>query len=795
MNETFNWNHPGLDWCHFHSLANLLSLRNGGQVETSSLSDTVLVEDWSTDSGHGKLKRKFLDCLAEFAANEKGGTAVACSALKEAEDNFVIWVARNEGFLEVDKPVFAKLELMLGSLACGKVEQSKNMLWEGMLSCHQTRVENDYIPDLRVSLKAYEASLRSLASATANGSMLDTKYSGLRGLLFNAEVRDKNKLEWHTRLIIASYDLRRSSIVEQKLNSSRSATSKSRKLWASICRLARLRVAFENFKEIACTLPSFENVSIILIPRPPAPTSPTQSLDLKHTFSILGLELTPDTVKAITNQKWTLKKTEHEFRKRQRMKLNMYAEKKVEKKLVAPVEGNIRLERTSVLGGSSVFGVQREEGSDRRSQIDQLRMIAERNRVAEMFRRRSESAAIPPGPFPPTTEDDEYQTECAVLVAKATSVATHAKTKHYLWKSLGEDLIPEDEDVLQEFGFNNVMFDKDRTHLFGVYQGLYLSGEFSPKELHEWRVQGTMVEKIKEFYYSYPGHSRGQYFPWWLKNLHRLETPTTKEEAEQTLAATFYDKAKPYLDPEDRDTHPTALKPDAKRNSFAMLALILHRLTPSPNITLYHSFAFTTCRSRAEESQLLDICQLLLPYPPRHIRCILLVDSHGLNTLRSLLPHHCAFLSVPPSGPHTSVWDLKQFLETGDLVTHPPVPAVGCDYGFFNCAGFEDTCTLMEIYGRVLERADPMELHGACVAGRLFEFVGRFVEVEERWRGLLWNPYPLRGVVEVEEVEEEEEEEEGGDLRGVEGGKSNVMGKAETSEGRNQSQKGWCGVM
>ena len=138
MSERFDWNYPDLNWSHFHSLANLLSLRNGGQAEPSSLSDTVLEEDWDSDnnedgdapsintrfadkisdSGHWRLKRRFLDCLAEFAANKKGGTAVACSAMKEAEDNVVIWIARNEGFSDVDKLVFDKLGKILASLIC-----------------------------------------------------------------------------------------------------------------------------------------------------------------------------------------------------------------------------------------------------------------------------------------------------------------------------------------------------------------------------------------------------------------------------------------------------------------------------------------------------------------------------------------------------------------------------------------------------------------------------------------------------------------------------------------------------
>ena len=138
MSESFDWNYPGLSWSHFHSLANLLSLRNGGQAEPPSSYNTVLEEERDaednidgdtsstdtrlpyqiSDSGHEGLKRRFLNCLAEFAANRKGGTAVACSAMKEAEDNVVIWIARNEGFSDVDKVVFDKLGKMLGLLSC-----------------------------------------------------------------------------------------------------------------------------------------------------------------------------------------------------------------------------------------------------------------------------------------------------------------------------------------------------------------------------------------------------------------------------------------------------------------------------------------------------------------------------------------------------------------------------------------------------------------------------------------------------------------------------------------------------
>jgi hypothetical protein len=385
----------------------------------------------------------------------------------------------------------------------------------------------------------------------------------------------------------------------------------------------------------------------------------------------------------------------------------------------------------------------------------------------------------------------------------------------YLWKSLAEDLIPVDEDVLQDFGFN-VLDATDQSHLFGLYQGIRLVGDITPTDLHEWRVKGIMVEKIKEIYYEIPESHRGQYFPWWLKNLHRLQKPTTKEEAERNFAETFVDKAKLYLDPRDRNTHPSELKPEAKRDSFFLLSHILHRFTPNPSTMLYHTFAFVTCRGSTEESLLVDIYLLLLVPSDgsffytfhnerrsvTHIASfaafwkayeagtlLQLIDSHGLKKLRTRLPHLESFFSVPPSGPHPSVWDLKQFLENEDPATYPPILAISCDYGFVNCNTLEDTCTLIEIYRRVLERADPIDLHRACVIGKLFEFASAFLEMKEEWRSLLGNPYPQNG---TSAVEGQKRTEKG---IGTETGHCGGYSADDESPQQIESQKGWCEVM
>ena len=355
--------------------------------------------------------------------------------------------------------------------------------------------------------------------------------------------------------------------------------------------------------------------------------------------------------------------------------------------------------------------------------------------------------------------------------------------------------MPQDEDVLENFGFNNVPFGRDHTYLLGVYRGLYLSDKFSAEDIHEWRVGGILVEKIKEFYYNIAEDSRGQYFPWFLKNFPALERPMTKDEALQRLIATFYDNARPYLDIEDRNKTAKDLKPEAKGTSYHLLAGVLRRISPNPVESTWYSFAFVTCRGRGEESMLVDLYQLLLTesdgsfFYEFHKRrrgviqpatftqfwkayeagtLIQLMDSKGLKELRTRLPFLEGFLSVPPAGPHPSVWDLVQFLEINEPTDHPPILSVKVDYGFINCHTFEETCTLMEIYRKVLETASPLELHQACVAGELFQFASWVVPMEERWEPLMRNPYPLEEVVGEElepELEPEREPEREPDLK------------------------------
>ena len=192
-----------------------------------------------------------------------------------------------------------------------------------MVLYHQKRIEDSYIPKLRARFKAYDNGTK----IPENSSASDTALSVLRDLLFDHDINVTSTLEKHTRLVNASYDLRRTSKTEEVLYSSSSATSRSKSLWLDICLLARLRVALQKFKEIAVTLPSFEQVTIILLPCPLAPANPSQRpLSLKQTFGILQLDLGSETTKAVLEKNWTVAKIEREFSKRQKQKPNVHAE-------------------------------------------------------------------------------------------------------------------------------------------------------------------------------------------------------------------------------------------------------------------------------------------------------------------------------------------------------------------------------------------------------------------------------------------------------------------------------------
>ncbi|KAH4077567.1 hypothetical protein HBH64_206630 [Parastagonospora nodorum] len=259
------------------------------------------------------------------------------------------------------------------------------------------------------------------------------------------------------------YDLRMTKEIKQLLHDSASAASKSKRLWVNICRLARIRIAIERFKDIILALPSLKKVSINLIPCPLAPQGPSEPP--------ISLDQTT-TLKAVLGRGWTLDKTGHEFFKQQKQKYNIHTkvqmlmyltaqsssrtsyfpyfgitprgspgrlfkpwtvphayelgpdqarrvsltlvsmQKKIESTLMAEVKSHMQLERTSAFGGTSIMERQQSEPSQRQLHISWLTMIAERERVLESFRRGTDQPSVLEMHGPPIPREDAVEGEC-----------------------------------------------------------------------------------------------------------------------------------------------------------------------------------------------------------------------------------------------------------------------------------------------------------------------------------------------------------------------------------------------
>jgi hypothetical protein len=201
-------------------------------------------------------------------------------------------------------------------------------LWEEMVLFQRNRIEQDYIPGLRASFKAYDAvRTQNNTKAPLCTTTFDATLSVLRDLLFDHNFDRLDNAERYARLAVKCHHLRQITDVQKVLYSSSGATPKSKSLWLSICSFARLRIAFRSFEDAAVTLPSFKQVSMILVPRPIVPTDLSRCLfSLDQTFGVLKLKLNPATTKAVLGQNWTVEKVKREFAKRQKQRLNVHAE-------------------------------------------------------------------------------------------------------------------------------------------------------------------------------------------------------------------------------------------------------------------------------------------------------------------------------------------------------------------------------------------------------------------------------------------------------------------------------------
>ncbi|CCO29499.1 hypothetical protein BN14_03512 [Rhizoctonia solani AG-1 IB] len=188
--------------------------------------------------------------------------------------------------------------------------------------------------------------------------------------------------------------------------------------------------------------------------------------------------------------------------------------------------------------------------------------------------------------------------------------------------------------------------------------------------------------------------------------------------------------------------------PEEKQHAFRFVQLLLHTgFQPSPDLPEWIRFGLCGCSSSKEEAELLE----------SYIKLIHLISFEEFYTAYndSALPTLFSTNGMVVTNPfvldvlngtthmNKSVWSLKQFA-LGDYASL--IPPVAVDYGFVNCGGEEDLIhSLKQTYGRILtaRNANPLQLHEACLQGKIFCYARRKTQVDIKFAPLMKNIYPL----------------------------------------------------
>jgi hypothetical protein len=323
-------------------------------------------------------------------------------------------------------------------------------------------------------------------------------------------------------------------------------------------------------------------------------------------------------------------------------------------------------------------------------------------------------------------------------------------TAYHLARAVYRDRFPDDPQTCEDYGFEKAFTPENRSNLLGLYVGLITRVGVSPKTIHRWRQQGTLIEEIKAAFEKRP-ESNGAYYPWFLQNQWVLDPmlhPPTDASHEMMARAWRYAGGSPSSTGEEIHIATTNW-PIHKQECFSFCAALLSGWHPSPDQGIWLKFGFCVCPDEYSEGplarlyqQLLALCSFDEFYAAYDSSALIaLFDAKGLNREREPFRHFEDILAGSPNV-NKSVWNLKQYVAVKDGGL---IPSIAVDYGFFNCKGETEKLELKEVYNQLFSHrdADPLKLHEATIGGRLFEYVGGFVKLKKKFNRLMKNPYPL----------------------------------------------------
>jgi hypothetical protein len=149
-----------------------------------------------------------------------------------------------------------------------------------------------------------------------------------------------------------------------------------------------------------------------------------------------------------------------------------------------------------------------------------------------------------------------------------------------LYQDCMDDRMPDDPDVLENFGFQNLPSYHDRTKLLGLYQGLVRYLEVTAEELNLWQQEKSLITNITRVHSETSSFGEGIYFPWFLQNTHILEDQRDPNNIKAYMH--FIEEAQTFLEPDDQKKHWRELQPRAKQYSFEILWMALMGARPNP---------------------------------------------------------------------------------------------------------------------------------------------------------------------------------------------------------------------
>ncbi|KAI0371430.1 hypothetical protein BV20DRAFT_1051459 [Pilatotrama ljubarskyi] len=325
--------------------------------------------------------------------------------------------------------------------------------------------------------------------------------------------------------------------------------------------------------------------------------------------------------------------------------------------------------------------------------------------------------------------------------------------------------IPRHEETRRDYGFDKaaeLLGGESEIMLCSLFRSVFLLPEVTPEELHQWRMQGRLVQRIKDAFNTMHPECRGHCYPWFLQHQALLDDSVpVKElldgECERAVyAAWMMTGGSPGASLIDIHAYVAALPP-TRNSCYLLYCFLAANIYPDASSDEWVDFGFVSTFTHGEAISLSIAYRTLVNCCSFQDFCVAF-ESSAIPALFERYGLGCSVLFYDVMSGHwrKSVWDLKHRVDqlaTASSTDPAPtlIPSVFADYGYMNCRDATDAKRLDSAYRRYFAHpsANALDLHRACIQGRLSKYLGPFMQWKKRYERpryvrLLKNMYPVR---------------------------------------------------